>query len=463
MKASRLQEEAGETWLAPVRWRPHAQLRSQLEIILSARDDLLSNWRDEDYRAAVVDFRIFNRQMVLVNTPEGVKHVMSTRHDNYERKSPQMRRALEFLLGDGLFISDGATWQVRRPLVAGIVGKSRLPSFGTAMTQAAREMADDWAARDLSTPMDLLTEMGVLTCEIISRTLFGVPIGRARAETVIHSFAAYQSRIDSFNLGYLLGFDEGLPVWKGLALRRATRRIHAVVDEVITRQLEGQGDHTIMLDMLAIRRQRSPDAAIGRDALRDEAATLFMAGHETTASTLAWAWYLLAKAPWAEREVQRELKRICGDRPPTFEDAPKLSYCRAVIEETLRLYPPVAILARQARDVDRIDDIDVEPGGVVMISTWLLHRSPDLWDRPDHFVPERFLGEERPETYAYVPFAAGPRVCPGLNFGLVESILCLATLAQRFSFRLPVDAVIEPQCRLSLRPKYGVPMWVTPR
>ena len=463
MTASRLREEAGGGWLAPVRWRPHVEAPSQLEIVLSARDDLLSNWREEDFRAVVTDFRILNRQMVLVNSPEGVKHVLSTHNDNYERKSPQMRRALEFLLGDGLFISDGDTWRLRRPLVAGIVGKNRVPGFGAAMAQAAREMADEWARRDPAQPLDLLNEMGVLTSEIISRTLFGTPLGRARAERVIRSFAEYQRRIDSFNLGYLFGFDEGLPVWKGLALRRATRRLQGVIDEVITDHLEGRGDHTIMLDMLEIRSQRAPDAPVGRDALRDEAATLFMAGHETTASTLAWAWYLLAKAPWAVERLHRELEEVCGARPPSFEDTPRLAYCRAIVEETLRLYPPVAILARQAREADVVEGVRVEPAAVVMVSTWLLHRSPDLWDAPDHFRPERFLGEERPSTYAYVPFAVGPRTCPGMTFGLVESVLCLATLAQRFTFALPPGAVVEPQCRLTLRPKHGVPMRVTPR
>ena len=463
MRAERLQEDVGETWLAPVRFRPHEKLRSQLEIVLSAQDDLLSNWRDEDFRAAITDFRIFNRQMVIVNTPEGVKHVLSTHNDNYERKSPQMRRALEFLLGDGLFISDGEIWRLRRALVAEIVGKNRVPGFSLAMAQAAREMADEWSRRDASVPLDMLTEMGVLTSEIIARTLFGVALGRDRAKAVIQSFAEYQRRIDSFNLGYLLGFDEGLPVWKGLKLRQATRRIQAVIDAVITAHLEGRGDHTIMLDMLAIRRQRRPDAAMGRDALRDEAATLFMAGHETTASTMSWAWYLLAKAPWAEKAVQQEIRQVCGDRPPAFEDTPKLVYCKAVIEETLRLYPPVAILARQARERDVVGGVSVEPAAVAMISPWLLPRSPDLWDEPDHFKPERFLGDNRPSTFAYVPFAVGPRVCPGMNFGLVEAMICLATLAQRFSFRLPEGAAVEPQCRLTLRPKFGVPMLVEPR
>ena len=466
MIQSRMREESGDGWFTPVYPAPFgelAELGSQLDVIRRARENLLANWRQDDYAAAVTDFRLLNRQWVMVNTPDGVRHVLSTHNDNYERKSPQMRRALEFLLGDGLFISDGETWRNRRPLVSDLVGKNRIPGFGPVMAAAAQEMAQAWSRRESGQPIDVLTEMGCLTAEIISRTLFGVRLGRKPAEQVIDGFAEYQRRVESFNLGYLLGFDEGLPVWKGLALRRATRKIHAVVDTVISDQLEGRGDHTNMLDLLAIRRERSPNSPVGRDALRDEAATLFMAGHETTAATLSWAWYLLSRAPWAEAAVHAEIEAVCDGRAPAYEDVPKLTYCKAVIEETLRLYPPVSILARQCRDADVIDGVKVEPAAVVFVSPWLLHRSPDLWPEPNRFVPERFLQDERPSPWAYVPFAVGPRVCPGMTFGLVESVLCLAVLAQKFRLLPAPGETVEAQCRLTLRPKGALPMLLEAR
>ncbi len=458
-----MREEVGEGYFIPVHPRPHTHRRGQLEIVLGARRDLLANWQDVDYQASDREFRLLGRQMVIVNTPEGVKHVMASRNDNFERKSPQMRRALEFLLGDGLFISDGETWKRRRPLVADIVHKNRVPALAPAMAQAARETAADWSARDAGQPVDMLAEMGALTAEIISRTVFGVTLGRALADEVIEGFAAYQRAVESFNLGYLLGFDEGLPVWRSLRLRRATQRVQRVVDKVIGDQLEGRADNSAMLDLLALRQQKSPQAGVGRDALRDEAATLFMAGHETTATTLAWTWYMLAGAPWAEDAVQAEIAQVCGDRAPEAADLPRLNYCRAVIEESLRLYPPVAILGRQATAADRIGAIAVEPAALILVSPWLLHRSPDLWDQPNHFMPERFLGESRLVPYSYIPFAAGPRICPGLNFGLSEAVLCLAVLAQRFQPRLAPGVRVEPQCRLTLRPRGGLPMMLNPR
>jgi cytochrome P450 len=188
-----------------------------------------------------------------------------------------------------------------------------------------------------------------------------------------------------------------------------------------------------------------------------------MAGYETTANTLAWAWYLLAHAPWAEEAVHEEAVRVCGDRTPQVEDVPDLVYCRAVIEETLRLYPPVSYLVRQARRAGRIGKAEVRPAEIVMVIPWLLHRSPDLWDQPNHFMPERFLAAERPASYAYVPFAAGPRICPGMTLGLSEAVLCLAALGQRFSLAMAPGARVEPQCRLTLRPRHGVEMIIRRR
>jgi cytochrome P450 len=463
MNTSEFMEELGADWLAPVRPRPRTGPRKKLATLLNARRDLLINWKQGDYRAKISQYRLLNRQLIFVNTPEGVKRILSTRHDNYERKSPQMRRALEFLIGDGLFISDGETWRGRRPLVADLLAKSRLSDFGRTIASAAQETVDEWKGIDPERPIDVLSEMGVLTAEIISRALFGVRLGRALSIQVTSSFADYQNQIDSFNVGYLLGFDEGLPVWRGLKLRRATRQVHAVIDHVIADQGDGLYDGEIKPKIVAAKDLHRSNGLTGQVVVREEAATLFMAGHETTAATLAWVWYLLSKAPWAEAAVHAEIAAVCGLRPPSYEDLSNLVYCRAVVEETLRLYPPVAMLGRQARDADDLGAIQVERAALIIISPWLLHRSPDLWLFPDRFMPERFIGEGRPATYAYIPFAIGPRVCPGMGFGLAESVLCLATLAQHYRLRLAPGASVLPQCRLTLRPKGGLPMLVERR
>ncbi|RYF29696.1 MAG: cytochrome P450, partial [Comamonadaceae bacterium] len=430
---------------------PRKENTNIAQIILGSRKNLIGIWPASSYRSGIDSFRVLRRQIVFVNSPEHIRHVVVTRHSNFERKSPQMRRALEALLGDGLFISDGETWKKRRPLVADIVHKRRLPEFGQAMEDAALAVAAEWAALPAGAELELTEEMGRLTAAIISRAVFGNNIAREAAQEVIDGFSAYQRHTDSFNLGYFLGADEGWRAFGGKRRRRAIAMVHGVVDDVINAHLAGKGDAGSMVDLLIRRNQKSGGEPLDVTALRNEAATIFMAGHETTATTLSWAWYLLANAGWVRQSVHDEIAAVCGDRAPTLADLPQLRWCRAVIQETLRLYPPVPFLPRQARAADRIGHIDVEKSALVMIAPWLLHRSPDLWDKPNHFLPERFLSGARIDPFAYIPFAVGPRICPGMNFGLDEATLCLAILAQRFEVLPREGYKVEPVCRLTLR------------
>ncbi|GBQ32169.1 cytochrome P450 [Gluconacetobacter sacchari] len=428
-----------------------------LPLLLRARRDFLSIWRVGDYREKVSQVRLFGRQIVLVNAPEVIRDILVKRRDNYERKSPQMRRALEYLLGDGLFISDGPTWRQRRALVSDIVHKDRVPAFSPIIERTALEMARRWKQIPDRTTIDILPEMAALTAEIISRSVFGQELGDADTAEVSASFTQYQALVDSTNPGYFLGLDEGLPMVRTPALRRAVRRMHTVIDRIVEDHLAGRGSHHSMMELLVRRQARNPELGLNAVALRNEAATIFMAGHETTAATLTWAWYLLARAPWVERAVHDEIAAVCGDRAPTLDDLPRLHWCQAVIDETLRLYPPVPILARQNAEADRIGDIDVRPGSLILIVPWLLHRTESLFEAPHEFRPERFMDGRRPAPYSYIPFASGPRVCPGQHFGLTEAVLCLAILAQRFRFVLPPGQKVVPQCRLTLRPRDGLP------
>ncbi|MDQ0318523.1 cytochrome P450 [Pararhizobium capsulatum DSM 1112] len=432
-------------------------------MLLLVRKDYLSVFRKNDYRSRISQMRGLGRQLVVVNVPEQVKYVLATRNDNFERKSPAMRRALEYLLGDGLFISDGETWKRRRPLVSDIVHKNRLPDFAHHMEESTLDLVKRWSLLPAGTVIDGLAEMGGLTAEIIARAVFGDKIGPNDAGEIVEGFNSFQGLVDNVNLAYVAGFDNGIPLLKTPRLKRAITRVRTVIDRVASNHLEGKAQDGSMLDLLVRRQQKNPELGLDLRALRNEAATIFMAGQETTAATLTWAWYLLANAPWAEDALHAEIERVCGHTPPTLADVPKLEYCRAVIEETLRLYPPVPLLGRQARDADRIGDIDVIPSALITISPWLLHRNTDIWNKPNHFIPERFLGGFRPVPYSYIPFASGPRICAGLQFGLTESILCLAILAQRFKVRLVPGIAVRPASRLTLRPMGGLPVTIHPR
>lgn len=454
--------EKGAGYFIPPHPEPRSEPLSLLGSILGARRSLIGDWLSEHYRQCVDDFRILGRQIVLVNDPEYVKYVFVHRHDNYERKSPQMRRALERLLGDGLFISDGDTWATRRPLVADIVHKRRVPEFLPTMEAVVANFCDNW--RDLrdDEEIELTAQMAGLTAEIIARTVFGNRLGADAAEKVVQGFSIYQRNIDSFNLGYFIGWDNGWPIRLNKRKRQAVQAVHEVVDGVIEAHLREGGEQSSMISLLIKRNERS-QMALDIEALRHEAATIFMAGHETTATTLTWALYLLANAPWAMERLLNEIIDVCGQRDVTGADVAKLDWCRSIIMETLRLYPPVPLLPRQAHDNDAIGEVKVEAGSLVMIAPWLLQRSPDFWPDPNHFRPERFAQGARYNPFAYIPFSVGPRVCAGMNFGLDEAVLCLATLVRKFEVTPRPGYFVEPICQLTLRPRGGLPVTVAPR
>jgi len=443
-------EEAGDGWLIPAHPRPLQHAPGALRLALMARRSLISPWTAESYAARDFAYPLLRRQVCVFNDPASIKTVFVTQAERFERKGAMMRQALSPLLGDGLFISDGETWRRRRPLVADIVHKSMIPFYAPMMTGATRELIEGWQPQ---ARVSLLPAMAQLTAQIIARSVFGTRLGDDALGGIVRGFAGYQARIDSFNLPFFLGAAEGWKVGRGARVRAAIAGVHGVVDHVITEHLAGRGEHGSMVDLLVRRMERSPALGLDVQALRNEAATIFMAGHETTAATLTWAFYLLGKASWAEAALHEELDRVLAGREPTAEDVPHLPYTRAIIEETLRLYPPVPLLPRQAREATQVGEIQVEKDALVLVVPWILHRSPDLWEQPMHFRPERFLGDAAPIPYSYIPFSAGPRICAGLNFGLTEAILCLAMIARQFRLRLEPGFRADPVCRLSLRPR----------
>lgn len=434
-------------------------------LIGMAKRNFLSIWGVDDFQSRLRSKKIFTRELVICNRPDVVREAFQTNHEVLQRKSPQMRHALQPLLGDGLFISDTETWAKRRKVVAPIIHGSRVKGFAPIMIETIEEQRADWASQGEGAEVDALADMAHLTAEIICRTIFGRQLGKDHAAEVVQGFSDYQRHIDQVDILSLFGLPEWLPRFRGRAIKKPVERIMTVLDKIIA-NYEAQkekGEASVIGGLLEARDENGDP--LSREAIISEAAVIFMAGHETTANTLAWAWFLLSQCDKSRAKLQAELDTVLASRSPTFQDVPNMPYTKAVIEETLRLYPPVPILAREAMSDTSIGGKAVPKGSLVMVVPWLMHRNPVLWSKPDVFDPGRFLNpkSKKPNKYGYVPFSIGPRICAGLQFGMTEAILSLAILAQDFELKLKDGTDVQPVARLTLRPGENLPMTLHPR
>ncbi|CAA6803393.1 MAG: possible cytochrome P450 hydroxylase superfamily proteins [uncultured Thiotrichaceae bacterium] len=438
----------------------HAEPLSAFKTWQYARKDLLSIWAEEAFELQLMGSKILNQWVYIANAPDVVKHVFVSNHQNYLQKSPQMRKALEPLLGDGLFISDGETWHTRRKIQTPLFTAQHVIEYSRIMVDTALERAEAWAKKSDGDTLEVLPEMAMLTAEIICRTLFGAELGKTKSSEVVKAFSEYQESIEQMALSEFLGIPDWVPV-PGTSMRKArkaAKRIHKVVDDIIENADYAEDDFTMLAQFLKLNQR---DEAITREGIRNEIIVLFMAGHETTANTLAWTWYLISQAPDVESKMHAELGAICRGQTPSYEHYSQLTYLRAILDEAMRLYPPVPILSRQAADTDYIRGREIPKGAIVMVVPWLLHRHESLWEHPNQFIPERFLeggSAFKQDKYTYVPFSIGPRVCLGKYFGQVELVLTMATLAQKFRLSLPPNTEVTHDCRLTLRPKDNLPM-----
>ncbi len=442
---------------------------SPFKALYYAQNDLLSIWDERSFTARFMHRKILKQNVFIANSPETIRYVFVENKDNYERKSPQMRRALEPLLGDGLFISDGETWSSRRKIQTPLFDSTHIKMFTDTMISTIAETADDWQSRNEgrdASEIDIHPEMGKLTAEIIARTLFGEKLGSENSSAVVEAFAEYQSVVKQTNLSNFLGLPDWLPNLNGKMGkgRRAAKTIHDAVDNIIAKAEEGDHEGTLVAEFLKANKGESGVDLMTKQQIRNELIVLFMAGHETTANVLAWTWYLISQTPEVEAKLHAELDEVLAGRTPEMSDVENLKYTRAILDETMRLYPPVPILSREAMAEDTIRDRKIPAGSIMLIVPWLIHRHKKYWDKPDHFIPERFMPDApKPIKFSYIPFSAGPRVCLGKNFGIVESVLTIAMLAQRFRLSMPMGTKVEHECRLTLRPKGRLPMKVNVR
>jgi len=397
-------------------------------------------------------------RILMVNDPEGVRRVLLDNVANY----PKNDLEIEFfsaMFGEGLLSAPPAKWRTHRKVMAPSFGTRTVESYAPAMVETTVAFARHWDTLPEFAEMDIAEEMKVLTLKIICRTMFSSDAD----ELAAHSREALDFAQASMEFGLL----DVLPV---IGPRRIKRTVDAIrahfkgMDAAIYR-LIGEREkirHEAPKDFLTrLVAAKDPDDGVGLNAteVRDEVITIFMAGHETTAVTMTWVWYLLSQHPVEEAKLHEELDTILAGRAPTVEDLPNLPYTRMIIEEAMRVYPPApGISIRQAKEADEVCGFKVTPGLQVMISPWVLHRHRRLWDNPELFDPTRFTKEasEKRPRFAYLPFGGGPRVCIGATLAMTEATLILAVLAQRFRLRLKEPQEIKLQTRITLRPKNGM-------
>ena len=397
------------------------------------------------------------QQLVLLSHPDLARIVLVTEQRSFV-KGEALQRARP-VLGNGLLTSEGDFHLHQRRLVQPAFHRERIATYAETMSRYSEQAALRW--QDGET--DMAREMAQLTLAIAGKTLFDADVSND-AQAVGQ---ALDDLMGAFGL-LMLPFGpqlERLPIPAAQRLRRARATINNVISRLIAeRRAEGaRGD---LLSTLIFAQDSEQDGAQMDDQqLRDEAVTLFLAGHETTANALSWAWYLLALNPEAEARLHAEVDTLLGERLPTADDFPRLTYTRAVFAETLRLYPPVWVFGRRAIAPVTIGDQLIPTGTTVMISPWVLHHDPHFFPDPERFMPERWLSEEmtqRPPA-AYLPFGGGVRMCIGERFAWMEGVLILATLARRWRFRLRDGQVVVPRPAVTLRPRGGLPMLFTRR
>lgn len=401
----------------------------------------------------VVRFRFGPLVGHLVSSPSGVNHVLAENNKNYGKQT-RGYAALRYLLGNGLLTSEGEFWKRQRRIAQPAFHRQRIAGFGQAMVRAAEECALGLAAQR-GRDVDIHHEMMRLTLRIVGETLLGYdPSHDARevGDALAFLLAAVNDRTSRiFFIARPI-----LPTPQNFRLRRARATLDAVVLRIIAERRKTRGDD--LLSMLMEARDAETGEAMDDRQLRDEAMTIFLAGHETTANALTFAWLLLSRYPAALRELRAELSQVLGGRAPSLDDLPRLHFTRMVIQEAMRLYPPAWIIARSASGADEIGGWHIPAGSIVFVSPYVVHRHPGAWEDPEGFDPHRFSRE--PPRGAYFPFGGGPRQCIGNAFATMEAELVLATLAQRVRLSLSPGHPVELEPSITLRPRHGLRMTV---
>ena len=405
----------------------------------------------------VVYLRFANRPAYMFNHPDDVRQILVTDASKFN-KAPVYKDLLSYFLGNGLLTSEGDFWRRQRKLAQPAFHYKRIQAYAKVMVEYTTRLLKEWKPEEIR---DINSDMARLTLSIVSKTLFNADIEQdasqiGKALTVLLDIT--NDRVQS----PIQVIPDWIPTPNNRKRKEAVQALDAIITDIINRRRASNVDQGDLLSMLMMATDDDGKQMTDRQ-LRDEAVTLVLAGHETTANALAWTWYLLSEHPQVEAKLHEELAQVLGGCLPTIDDLPKLVYADMVIKESMRLYPPIPEIARQPIDDIMIGDYLVPKGTIIIISQHVIHRDPRWYANPDSFQPERFSEENEKllPKGAYLPFASGPRVCIGNTFATMEAVLILATVAQQHSLRLLPNQQIVPQSILTLRPQQPIQMMAT--
>jgi cytochrome P450 len=439
----------------PTRLRSHGLLGSASEM----QRDPLGFLRQTRQYGDIVRMRFVFSDAYLIYHPDSVKHVLQENNRNYNKDVFTYKLFRPFL-GQGLLLNDGESWLHQRRLMQPAFHRKRITAYGTIMTDATESLLGRWQSYvQQDTSLDIAQEMMRLTLGIVGQTLFSLDLSE-ETNTIGPAVTTLLNLLG--NYVYAPFPPISIPTARNRRLLAANRSLEQVVYSMIAERRQQNVDTGDLLSMLLSARDEETGQGMNNQQLRDEVMTLLLAGHETTANTLTWTFYLLSQHPEVEQRLYTEIDEVLGGAAPTIEHLPELKYTNMVLEEALRLYPPVGIFSRKAIADDELGGYPIPANSMILVSPYATQHHPDYWPDPECFDPERFTPERSAgrSHYAYFPFSSGPRMCIGSSFAMMEAQLILATIAQHYQLRMVPGHPVEPQMLVTLRPKYGLRMTI---
>lgn len=449
-------------------WRPpaptpRAPVPSLLRLMWRREKDLLSLLPDLAYREMITPLGYTRRGILLVNDPAWVGRIL-TDHDTFP-KNDLFVEALEDLVGNSMFVTSGDTWRRQRKMVDPAFSHMRINRAFEFMAAAVDDYETRMAVQAAGKErFSLDAAMSHLTADVITRTIFSVPLEGQTSHDVFEDFMRFERQVGSIDIKRLLWDKPWSPHQQPEPVRQACARIRMHLGAMLDARLQ-HPDYDDIAGAILEARDADTGQPFDREGLIDQLGVFFLAGHETTASSLTWAFYLLSQRPEFAERIRAEVAEVVGDGPVLLEHTKRLPFVRNFFREVLRLYPPITFLPRVAGKDTVIGDRNVPRGTMLMIAPWSMHRHVKLWEQPDRFDPDRFLpeNESRHVPGSYLPFGSGPRICVGAAFATIETALIIARLVRRFDFETLQPETVRPYARLTTRPAVEIQMRVRAR